>query len=153
MFQAVFLATRDLSRPPVLGAFLPRRIHFMVKYEAWTAPVLGLIVRSYDSFPVHRGEVDLAAYRQALKLLAAGKVVGIFPEGTRSRDGRLHAGQPGAILLSQRSKAPIVPVGIWGLREPGEFPQTLLRREVLCARPPFPRRIIPCMAVIMGEKG
>src|SRR5215470_7148000 len=116
--------------PPVLGAYLPRRIHFMVKYEAWTAPVLGIIVRNYDSFPVHRGEGDLGAFRRALKLLAGGHVVGIFPEGHRSRDGHLQEGQPGAVILAQRARAPIVPVGIWGVREVLHFPGIVQRRTI-----------------------
>src|SRR5262249_61167086 len=83
----VILAPNHLhfADPPVLGAYLPRRIHFMVKYEAWTGPVLGIIVRNYDSFPVLRGEVDLGAFPCALKLLAWGCGVGSFPAGHLSR--------------------------------------------------------------------
>jgi len=118
-----------LADPPVISAFLPRKIYFMVKQESWDTPVVGLIPRWFDAFPVRRGEVDLNAYRRALKLLGDGQAVGIFPEGHRSKDGRLHAGQPGAIALAQRSGVPIVPIGVWGLNDvlshPGIFRRTI----------------------------
>lgn len=116
--------------PPVIAAFMPRRVHYMVKIEAWKAPFLGLIPLWFDAFPVRRGEADLAAYRKALKLLGEGKVVGIFPEGHRSKDGHLQAGQPGAIILAQRSGAPIVPVGIRGVREVVSWPGAFQRRSL-----------------------
>ncbi|HVC32035.1 MAG TPA: lysophospholipid acyltransferase family protein [Chloroflexota bacterium] len=106
-----------IADPPVLSAFLPRKIYFMAKQEAWGHSFMGLLSRWFEAFPVRRGEADLAAYRYALKLLADGKVLGIFPEGHRSRDGHLQPGQPGAVILAQRAGAPIVPVGIHGVSE------------------------------------
>ena len=63
---------------------------------------------------MRRGEGDRAAQRFSLEALAAGRPIGIFPEGTRSRDGHLKAGKPGAALLAMRSGAPLLPVGIAG---------------------------------------
>ncbi|HLH72296.1 MAG TPA: lysophospholipid acyltransferase family protein [Chloroflexota bacterium] len=126
-----------LADPPVLSAFLPRKIYFMVKQEAWDTPFVGLIPRWFEAFPVRRGEVDLNAYRQALRLLADGQVVGIFPEGHRSVDGRLHAGQPGAVVLAQRSGVPIVPVGIWGIKEVLTHPIVLRQTIHLRVGQPF----------------
>lgn len=119
-----------LVDPPVLSAFIPRKIYFMAKQEAWDHSFLGPISRWFEAFPVRRGEVDLAAYRYALKLLAEGKALGVFPEGHRSVGGRLQGGQPGAIVLAQRSGAPIAPVAIYGVREILSWPG-IARRHTL----------------------
>ena len=116
--------------PPIISAFLPRQIHFMVKQEAWDTPLLGLLPRGFEAFPVRRGEVDLGAYRVAIQLLRSGQVLGVFPEGHRSRDGRLQRGQPGAIVLARRASAPILPVAIWGVREILSIPGIVQRREL-----------------------
>jgi 1-acyl-sn-glycerol-3-phosphate acyltransferase len=119
--------------PPVLGGLLPRPIRYMVKQEAWDAPFLRYIVRWYDAFPVRRGEADVGAYRTSLKLLRQGEVVGIFPEGHRSKDGVLQSLHPGAIILATRTGAPIVPLGMSGVREVLGFPG-VLRQHVVRVR-------------------
>lgn len=128
----VILAPNHLhiADPPILGAFLPRKIYFMAKQEAWEHSFMGRLSRWFEAFPVRRGEVDLAAYRHALKILADGQVLGIFPEGHRSHDGHLQAGQPGAIILAQRSGAPIVPVAIYGVGEVLGWPGIIRRRPL-----------------------
>src|SRR6476660_9924795 len=103
--------------PPVVSAFLPRKIHFMVKKEAWDEPILGLLPKWFEAFPVRRGAIDQVAFRAALQMLANGNVIGVFPEGHRSVNGRLQSGRPGAIVLARRSGAPIVPVAISGVRD------------------------------------
>lgn len=104
--------------PPILGwatgLQIGRVVHFMAKLEMSRWPIIGWLADRSGVFFVRRGEGDRAAQRIALEVLAAGRPVGIFPEGTRSRDGRLKAGKPGVALLAMRSGAPIVPVGIAG---------------------------------------
>ncbi|HLZ10933.1 MAG TPA: lysophospholipid acyltransferase family protein [Chloroflexota bacterium] len=116
--------------PPVISAFLPRKIHFMVKQEAWDEPMLGLLPKWFEAFPVRRGAIDQVAFRAALQILADGGIVGVFPEGHRSKDGRLQDGRPGALVLARRSGAPIVPIGISGVREVMSFPGVLQRHSV-----------------------
>jgi len=89
-------------------------VHFMAKAEVRRWPVIGWLAANAGVFFVRRGEQDRAAQRMALGLLAAGRPLAIFPEGTRSRDARLAPARPGAALLALRSGAPIVPVGISG---------------------------------------
>lgn len=104
--------------PPLLGWAtgyqIDRIVHFMAKEEMRHWPIIGWLADRSGVFFVRRGEGDRAAQRLALELLAAGKPVGVFPEGTRSRDGRMRAAKPGAALLAMRAGVPIIPVGIAG---------------------------------------
>lgn len=104
--------------PPLLGWAtghqVGRVVHFMAKEEMHRWPVIGWLADRSGVFFVRRGEGDRVAQRLALELLAKGKPIGIFPEGTRSRDGRMREGRAGATLLAIRSGVPIVPVGIAG---------------------------------------
>ena len=104
--------------PPFIGAAIGhhtgRVIHFMAKDEISRWPLIGWLARSSGVFFVRRGEGDRAAQRIALEHLAAGRPIGIFPEGTRSRDGVLREPKLGVALLAIRSGAPVLPVGISG---------------------------------------
>ncbi len=104
--------------PPLLGwatGYQVRRvIYFMGKEEMRHWPIIGWLADRSGVFFVRRGEGDRAAQRQALALWEAGKPVGVFPEGTRSRDGRMREIKPGAALLAIRAGVPILPVGIAG---------------------------------------
>ncbi|MEW5939454.1 MAG: lysophospholipid acyltransferase family protein, partial [Chloroflexota bacterium] len=64
--------------------------------------------------PIRRGEADATAMRLALQKLNQGYIFGVAPEGTRNKTGRLLRGRPGAALLAQQSKAPILPIAHWG---------------------------------------
>jgi 1-acyl-sn-glycerol-3-phosphate acyltransferase len=107
--------------PLMLGAAFPRHLFYMTKAEAFASPVAGGILRCVGAFPVRRHTADRRALRRALDLLAAGRVVAMFPEGTRSRDGRLGPAQPGAALLGVWSGAEITPVAISGTYRPGRL--------------------------------
>lgn len=104
--------------PPILGWAtghqIGRVVHFMAKEEMQRWPVIGWLADRSGVFFVRRGEGDRASQRTALEILANGEPIGIFPEGTRSRDGRMREARPGAALLAIRSGAPIIPVGIAG---------------------------------------
>jgi 1-acyl-sn-glycerol-3-phosphate acyltransferase len=100
--------------PPVLGATMPRRLVFMAKHEMFQWPILGLAARLGGAFPVHRSEADLGALRKASAILRQGEALAMFPEGTRSRDARLHKAHPGTALLALRSEAPVLPVAVTG---------------------------------------
>ncbi len=76
------------------------------------------------AIPLHRGEADIAALRQALELLKAGYIFAIAPEGTRSGHGRLQQAHPGVVILALRSGAPLLPVVYYG----AEYYRDNLRR-------------------------
>ncbi|HHY37147.1 MAG TPA: 1-acyl-sn-glycerol-3-phosphate acyltransferase [Firmicutes bacterium] len=98
--------------PPILGAAMTRPVYFMAKVELFRYPLFGSLLRLLGAFPVKRKAVDRAAIKHALSILAEGKVLGIFPEGTRIKTGELGEAQPGVVLLATKSGAPILPAGI-----------------------------------------
>jgi 1-acyl-sn-glycerol-3-phosphate acyltransferase len=99
--------------PILLAAFLNHNIKFMAKKELFRVPVLRSIVKRLDAFPVHRNGIGIGAIRHAIRLLNMGQTVGIFPEGTRNRDGRPIPYKPGVGFIATRSNcAVIVPVAI-----------------------------------------
>lgn len=104
--------------PPLIGwatGYQVRRIvHFMAKIEMRGWPIIGWLATQSAVYFVRRGEGDRAAQRFSLNALASGRPIGIFPEGTRSRDGHLKPGKSGAAFLAMRSGAPLLPVGIAG---------------------------------------
>jgi 1-acyl-sn-glycerol-3-phosphate acyltransferase len=102
--------------PLVIGWLTPalgRRMHILAKQALFIGP-LGTILRSQGVTPVRPGGSDIEAYRSAKAVLDRGDVLCVFPEGTRSKTGRLGAPKPGVALLATRADVPIVPVGISG---------------------------------------
>ena len=99
---------------PFLGAFLPRPAIFISKGEVMDIPVLGWLLRSFGTVGLRRGQSDRRAIRQSLGVLNNGDLLVIFPEGTRSRDGKLLNGQPGVGLLARRSDAMLAAAAITG---------------------------------------
>ena len=104
--------------PPTVGIAAPRQVHFMAKEELFSAPVLGKILPHINAFPVKRGMSDREALRKGLGVLKEGKVLGLFPEGTRSETGELGKGLAGAGFFALRSKAQIVPCAVIGPYKP-----------------------------------
>lgn len=102
---------RSYLDPPLLGTWFPRTIHFMAKQELFKIFVLGSLIKAVHAFPVDRDRADVAAIRQALRILKRGDVVGIFPEGTRNFAGEAQA-RGGAVLLAATAHCPIVPVAL-----------------------------------------
>ncbi len=108
---------RSYADPPVVGCGISRKVHYMAKEELFRVPILGRLIRAVGSFPVRRGTADRAALKQAIRMLEEGRVVCIFPEGTRSTDGKLKEPELGIGLIALKSKAPVVPVAIVGTDE------------------------------------
>ena len=100
--------------PPIVGAACPRPVHFMAKSELFAIPLLSAFIRRTHAFPVKREAADQQALRRALRLLRGDRVLLIFPEGSRSPDGRLMPFEAGAAFVALASEAQVVPVGIDG---------------------------------------
>jgi 1-acyl-sn-glycerol-3-phosphate acyltransferase len=141
----LILAPNHLSNadgPIIAGWLTPalgRRIHWLGKREMFKIPGSGLVLGAASVHPVDRGSADIEAYRLAERILASGNVLLAFPEGTRSRDGRLQRPREGIGLLALRTDAPVLPVGISGtdrLWPPGDRPH-LGARVTLRVGPAF----------------
>lgn len=102
--------------PLVIGCAIHRKIHFMAKAELFRIPVLKTVVVALGAFPVRREGADREAIRRALDCLAEGRVLGIFPEGTRSKSGELLKPHYGAALVALKGGVPIMPVALSGTR-------------------------------------
>ena len=117
----------SLADPPLLGVSLGRQVAFMAKQELFRLPVIGYLLKRLGTFPVHRGRLDLSAMRRAYRLLEDGTALAMFPEGMRSRTGRLRSAFLGAAQIAVRANVPILPVAISGT-EALERPLGLLGR-------------------------
>lgn len=102
---------------PLLVAFAPRPVHALTKRELFAGP-LSPLLRASGQVPVDRLHPDPAAVRSCLAVLERGGAVGIFPEGQRGA-GELDEVRGGAAYLALVSGAPVVPVTLFGTREPG----------------------------------
>lgn len=98
--------------PIVVGATLKRPVRFMGKEELFRGRAVGALLKKLGAFPVSRGGNDIAAVRTALGVLRDGEVLGIFPEGTRAREGQVLPWLTGAALIALRADVPVVPAHI-----------------------------------------
>lgn len=112
------IASNHLSflDPVVVGSALRRRTYYFAKAELFV-PVFGWIIRKCYAFEVERGGADMAAAREAIKLLRSGELLTMFPEGTRSRDGKLQELSTGAAMLASRGGVPIIPCAVRGTNQ------------------------------------
>ncbi len=102
----------------VIGYKLPRLVHYMAKEELFKIPFVKNFITWLGAFPVRRGAGDIGAIRTVIKLLSEGKIVGIFPEGTRSKGVKKTEAKAGIVLLAEKSGAPILPVSIKATYKP-----------------------------------
>lgn len=131
---AVLLASNHLSGLDtiLIPSFAPRQVQFLAKASLFHGRIGRWFFTSIGAIPVHR-ETSSAA-QDALNLgrdvLAAGNVFAVFPEGSRSRDGRLYRGRGGAAWLALETGATVVPVGLVGTNRRLRDPRTGQRQRV-----------------------
>lgn len=113
---AVILAANHVTNLDIfpLQIAVNRPIFFMGKSELFKNPLLHYAFRNLGAFPVNRGERDEWAISHSKKILQEGQVLGMFPEGTRSRGRGLRVAKTGAARLALELGCPIIPVGIDG---------------------------------------
>ena len=112
--EAVIYASNHRSNadPPLLGSGAVGKYAFMAKEELFKNKLFSWLIRSLGAFPVSRGKGDMAVIDTAINRLRSGRSLMIFPEGTRSKDGKVGRGHSGAALIAAKADRRIVPVGI-----------------------------------------
>jgi 1-acyl-sn-glycerol-3-phosphate acyltransferase len=108
--------------PVALGVGLPRMLTYLAKKQLFDIPLLGPIIRGCGAYPLDRDAGGVAAVRVALRVLKAGRCVGIFPEGTRNLSGAA-AQKTGAAFLAALSGAAVVPAAVVGTKDARRFAQ------------------------------
>src|SRR3954468_11272469 len=131
----VILASNHASYldPPLVGAGIRRDINYLARESLFRFPIVGWVLRNWNSVPVDREGGGARGLKAILDRLLKGGAIILFPEGTRSRDGKLQAARSGIGLTVIKSNAPVVPVRVFGTY------QAFSRAHKI----PRPRRIAP----------
>lgn len=104
--------------PPIVGLHLPRQVCFFARKTLWKPGFPSWWLDTVGCIPVDRdGGTSVDAIKRVLQALKSGKVIILFPEGTRSPDGNLQPAKPGVGLLACRAHVPVVPARIFGSAE------------------------------------
>src|SRR5689334_2778005 len=103
--------------PPLVGSCLHRGISYLARDTLFRYPGIGWLLRKWESVPVDREGGGAAGLRAILDRLLAGGGIILFPEGTRTRDGKLQPARSGIGLVVIKSTAPVVPVRVFGTYE------------------------------------
>jgi len=103
--------------PVFCGMYLTRPLHFLARDSLFRNPIFGRLIASVNTIPVRRGEADLSAIKRAIAVLKDDGGLVLFPEATRTADGKIAHFKPGIGLISRRSGASVVPVLVEGAFE------------------------------------
>lgn len=131
---AVIACNHSFGPDYALLAFAcPREVCFMAKAEVFTwNPIISAILRAGGAFPVQRGKGDTVAIDTAVQLAEGGDLIAMFPEGTRSKDGKLMRGKTGAARIALAAGVPIVPAVV--INAAAVFKRKGWRRPVVTVR-------------------
>lgn len=100
--------------PPLAGNAADRPIFFLAKKSLMDVPILGWLLPKLNVIPVNLEGGDRSALKALIRVLRAGECALVFPEGTRTPDGTLQPAEPGLGLLIAKTRAPVVPMRIFG---------------------------------------
>ncbi|MEK4564842.1 lysophospholipid acyltransferase family protein [Alkalihalobacillus sp. FSL R5-0424] len=118
----VLLCCNHISNfdPPFLGAYIKRPTRYMAKQELFEKPILKQLLPKLGAFPVKRGGADKQTLRKGMNYLNDQEILGLFPEGTRSKDGKLGKGLAGAGFFALKTDAVVIPCAIIGTYKRGK---------------------------------
>ncbi len=122
--------TGMLEAPLVFTQMQPRKVTGLAKIETWDNWFLGWVFNLWELIPIRRGEADMEALRRCLDALEKGFILGMSPEGTRSKSGALLRAHGGIALLALKSGSPLMPIGQWGSQHFGSNVKKFKRTHV-----------------------
>ena len=142
---------RSYLDPILISILTYRKLFFLGKKELFTNTLFARILKGINVIPLSREGLDRAALKEALKALHKRKGLVVFPEGTRSLDGRLGAGKGGVAMLSIGGKVPVIPVFVKGseiaLPQSADFIRAGARIKVI-----FGKKITPPIVTHRADK-
>ena len=103
--------------PPMIGICCRRDIYYLARDTLFNHKVVGWFITKLNTVPVDRERGDISAIKAIIRLLQEGRRVIIFPEGTRSIDGRLQPARAGLGMVIAKTMAPVVPIRVFGSHE------------------------------------
>ncbi len=128
----------------VLGLCSPRQVFYMAKRELFNIhPFLTYLLHRIGAFPINRGARDAGAIEHSVKLLKQGRVLGMFPEGTRNRGKPLRKGKTGAVRIAMDAGVPVIPVAILGVPHLHRYLLNPFQRTELSVQFGQPMRLPP----------
>ena len=104
--------------PVTMAIYNKRSVYYMAKKELFENKFMYWLMNQLYAFPVDRSTADMKAFKNAVRLLKEGKVIGMFAQGTRVKKGEEKAAKAGVALFAMKGKAPVVPVAISGSCKP-----------------------------------
>lgn len=103
--------------PPLAGTACDRAVYFLARRTLLDVPLLGWLLPKLNVIPVNQEGIDRSALKSLIRVLKAGNAALVFPEGSRSLDGKLQPAEPGLGLIIAKTLAPVVPMRIFGAHE------------------------------------
>lgn len=103
--------------PILIGLSCNRRMNYVARQSLFQYPLLKRLMRWYNAFPIDREGVGISGLKETLRRMRQGEIVLLFPEGTRTQDGRIAPIKPGFCAIAKRGRVPLVPVAIVGANQ------------------------------------
>lgn len=103
--------------PPLVGVAFDEEIYYLARKTLMSNSIARKIYKAWNTIPVDQERPDMTSLKTVIKLLKQGEKVLIFPEGTRSEDGKLKKGQPGVGLIVAKAGVPVIPMRLFGTNE------------------------------------
>ena len=100
--------------PVIIGVGICRATYYLTRQSLFKIPILGLLLRALHTIPIKRAMMSVSTFKELIKSLHSEKAIILFPEGTRSIDGKLGQGKMGVGMLALKADVPIVPAYIDG---------------------------------------
>ncbi len=138
--------TSNIEGPVLYIYSRPRKTTGLAKIELWQNPLTRFLMKVWGSIPIKRGRVDSVALRACIEALEGGSILGVAPEGSRSKTGNLTQAYRGVAMLAARTGAPVYPAAQWGFHDIGRNLKRLKRT-------PATVRIGPPFTVRLPENG